>query len=108
MTRPMDQHSEALDRAQRHALDWLSSLEDRPVPRQASIDQVNQTRGSASRPTATSLDPARIGQPPDQLVVVDQARAALLTALLASDPGQPSGSNVAVKWRRAGGSSTMR
>ena len=26
----------------------------------------------------------------------------------ASDPAQPSGSNVAVKWRRAGGSSTMR
>jgi len=43
----MDQHSTALDRAHRHALDWLSSLEDRPVPPQASIDQVVQALGTA-------------------------------------------------------------
>ncbi|MHB8275281.1 MAG: aspartate aminotransferase family protein, partial [Dermatophilaceae bacterium] len=43
----MDQHSAALDRAHRHALDWLSSLEDRPVPPQATIDQVTQALGTA-------------------------------------------------------------
>ncbi len=43
----MDQHSAALDRAHAHALDWLSSLEDRPVPPQASIDQVVQALGTA-------------------------------------------------------------
>jgi glutamate/tyrosine decarboxylase-like PLP-dependent enzyme len=36
----MDQHSEALDRAHRRALDWLSSLDRRPVPPQASIEEV--------------------------------------------------------------------
>src|SRR5665647_1294838 len=46
-TRPMDQHSAALDRAHRHALDWLASLADRPVPPQASIDQVTQALGTA-------------------------------------------------------------
>ena len=43
----MDQHSAALDRAHRHTLDWLSSLEDRPVPPQASIEQVTQALGTA-------------------------------------------------------------
>jgi glutamate/tyrosine decarboxylase-like PLP-dependent enzyme len=43
----MDQHSAALERAHRHALDWLSSLEDRPVPPQASIDQVTRALGPA-------------------------------------------------------------
>jgi glutamate/tyrosine decarboxylase-like PLP-dependent enzyme len=43
----MDQYSAALDRAHRHALDWLSSLERRPVPPQASIDQVTQALGAA-------------------------------------------------------------
>ena len=43
----MDQHSAALDRAHRHALDWLASLEERPVPPQASIDQVTQALGTA-------------------------------------------------------------
>ncbi len=42
----MDQHSAALDRAHRHALDWLSSLDERPVPPQASIDQVVQALGA--------------------------------------------------------------
>src|SRR5680860_977363 len=43
----MDQHSAALDRAHAHALEWLSSLQDRPVPPQASIDQVVQALGTA-------------------------------------------------------------
>jgi len=38
----MDEYSAALDRAHLHALDWLSSLEDRPVPPQASIGEVTQ------------------------------------------------------------------
>lgn len=46
-TRPMDQHSAALDRAHLHALEWLSSLQDRPVPAQASIEEVTQALGTA-------------------------------------------------------------
>jgi glutamate/tyrosine decarboxylase-like PLP-dependent enzyme len=46
-TRPMDQNSAALDRAHRHTLDWLSSLEHRPVPPQASIEEVTQQLGVA-------------------------------------------------------------
>jgi glutamate/tyrosine decarboxylase-like PLP-dependent enzyme len=42
----MDQHSAALERAHQHALDWLSSLQDRPVPPQASIDQVREALGA--------------------------------------------------------------
>ncbi len=42
----MDQYSGPLDRAHRHTLDWLSSLEDRPVPPQASIDQVTKELGT--------------------------------------------------------------
>jgi glutamate/tyrosine decarboxylase-like PLP-dependent enzyme len=41
----MDEYSAALDRAHRHALDWLASLEDRPVPAQASIDEVTSALG---------------------------------------------------------------
>ena len=41
----MDEYSTALDRAHRHALEWLSSLEDRPVPPQASVDEVRQALG---------------------------------------------------------------
>jgi glutamate/tyrosine decarboxylase-like PLP-dependent enzyme len=41
----MDEYSAALDRAHRHALDWLASLEDRPVPPQASIDEVRSALG---------------------------------------------------------------
>jgi glutamate/tyrosine decarboxylase-like PLP-dependent enzyme len=43
----MDEYSAALDRAHWHALDWLSSLEDRPVPPQASIEEVTQSLGAA-------------------------------------------------------------
>jgi glutamate/tyrosine decarboxylase-like PLP-dependent enzyme len=42
----MDEQSEALERAHRHALDWLSSLEHRPVPPQASTEQVMQALGT--------------------------------------------------------------
>jgi len=54
----MDQHSAALERAHRHALDWLSSLQDRPVPPQASIDQVTRALG-ATLPEGGS-DPAEV------------------------------------------------
>jgi glutamate/tyrosine decarboxylase-like PLP-dependent enzyme len=54
----MDQHSAALERAHRHALDWLASLEDRPVPPQASIEQVTQALG-ATLPDEGS-DPAEV------------------------------------------------
>ncbi len=40
-----DQHSAALDRAHRHASDWLAALPDRLVPPQASIDQVRAALG---------------------------------------------------------------
>jgi len=43
----MDQYSAALEQAHHHALDWLSSLEHRPVPPQASIDEVTQALGEA-------------------------------------------------------------
>lgn len=54
----MEQHAAALDRAHRHALDWLSSLEHRPVPPQASIDKVTQALGT-ELPYAES-DPAEV------------------------------------------------
>jgi glutamate/tyrosine decarboxylase-like PLP-dependent enzyme len=43
----MDQDFTALDRAHRHAMDWLSSLEHRPVPPQASTEQVTEALGAA-------------------------------------------------------------
>lgn len=43
----MDQHTAALDRAHRRTLDWLSTLDDRPVPPQASIAQVAEALGDA-------------------------------------------------------------
>jgi glutamate/tyrosine decarboxylase-like PLP-dependent enzyme len=54
----MDQHSAALDRAHRHALDWLSSLDGRPVPPQATIEQVTQALGTALPDDGT--DPADV------------------------------------------------
>ena len=42
----MDRHSAALERAHRHALAWLGSLDDRPVPPQASIEEVSNALGS--------------------------------------------------------------
>jgi glutamate/tyrosine decarboxylase-like PLP-dependent enzyme len=41
----MNLHAEALGRAHRHALDWLSSLDQRPVPPRASSDQVRLALG---------------------------------------------------------------
>jgi len=40
-----DQYSTALDLAHRHALEWLSSLEQRPVPPQAAIGRVTGALG---------------------------------------------------------------
>ena len=42
----MDQFSTALDRAHRLALQWLASLDDRPVPPQASVEQVAKSLGT--------------------------------------------------------------
>jgi glutamate/tyrosine decarboxylase-like PLP-dependent enzyme len=39
-------HSDALDRAHRHALDWLSSLDERPVPAPAATEQVVKALGT--------------------------------------------------------------
>ncbi|HET7532009.1 MAG TPA: aminotransferase class V-fold PLP-dependent enzyme [Nocardioidaceae bacterium] len=54
----MDEQSAALDRAHRRALEWLSSLEDRPVPPQASVEQVTQTLGTTLPEGPT--DPAEV------------------------------------------------
>jgi glutamate/tyrosine decarboxylase-like PLP-dependent enzyme len=54
----MDQNSAALDSAHRHTLDWLSSLEDRPVPPQASIEEVTQALGVALPENGS--DPAEV------------------------------------------------
>ena len=54
----MDQDSAALDRAHRHTLDWLSSLEDRPVPPQASIEEVTKALGVALPENGS--DPAEV------------------------------------------------
>ncbi|MCW2767402.1 MAG: aspartate aminotransferase family protein [Nocardioides sp.] len=42
----MKPHAQALDHAHRHALEWLSSLDDRPVPPQASSDEVAKALGT--------------------------------------------------------------
>jgi glutamate/tyrosine decarboxylase-like PLP-dependent enzyme len=42
----MDQQTAALDRAHRLALEWLASLEDRPVPPQADVDEVTKALGT--------------------------------------------------------------
>jgi glutamate/tyrosine decarboxylase-like PLP-dependent enzyme len=54
----VERDSAALERAHRHALDWLGSLEDRPVPPQASIEQVARTLGT-TLPEGPS-DPAEV------------------------------------------------
>src|SRR4029079_3885682 len=41
----MDEHAAALDRAHRHALDWLASLDARPVPARASVAEVMASLG---------------------------------------------------------------
>ena len=54
----MDKNSAALDSAHRHTLDWLSSLEDRPVPPQASIEEVTKALGLALPENGS--DPAEV------------------------------------------------
>ncbi|HET6560824.1 MAG TPA: pyridoxal-dependent decarboxylase [Marmoricola sp.] len=41
----MDEHSAALEHAHRHALDWLASLDRRPVPGRASVAEVAEALG---------------------------------------------------------------
>jgi len=50
----MDEQNAALDRAHRRALEWLSSLGDRPVPPQASIEEVTQALGTTLPENPTS------------------------------------------------------
>jgi glutamate/tyrosine decarboxylase-like PLP-dependent enzyme len=54
----MDEQNAALDRAHRRALEWLSSLDDRPVPPQASVEQVTQALGTTLPEGPT--DPAEV------------------------------------------------
>ena len=54
----MDEHSEALERAHRHVLEWLASLDDRPVPPQASVEEITQALGTALPREAT--EPAKV------------------------------------------------
>ena len=54
----MDEHSEALERAHRHVLEWLASLDDRPVPPRASVGQITQALGTALPREAT--EPAKV------------------------------------------------
>ncbi len=54
----MDEQSKALERAHRHALDWLASLRSRPVPPQASVEQVTQSLGTDLPEGST--DPAQV------------------------------------------------
>ena len=73
----MDPHSAALDRAHAHALDWLSSLDQRPVPPQASIEQV-----------VRSLGPALPDAPSDAADVVDLLARACEPGLTAMPSGR--------------------
>jgi glutamate/tyrosine decarboxylase-like PLP-dependent enzyme len=54
----MDEQNAALDRAHRRALEWLASLDDRPVPPQASVEQVTLALG-ATLPEGPT-DPAEV------------------------------------------------
>jgi glutamate/tyrosine decarboxylase-like PLP-dependent enzyme len=54
----MDEDVDPLDRAHRHALQWLSSLGQRPVPPQASVDEVARDLGTALPEHGT--DPAEV------------------------------------------------
>ena len=42
----MDEQTAALTRAHQIVLDWLTPLEDRPVPAQASVEQVTKALGT--------------------------------------------------------------
>ena len=54
----MDEQHAALDRAHRRAAEWLASLDDRPVPPQASVEQVTQALGTTLPEGPT--DPAEV------------------------------------------------
>ena len=43
----MEPYGDALEHAHRRTLDWLASLSDRPVPPQASIEEVTQALGTS-------------------------------------------------------------
>jgi len=55
---PDQQHQAALDRAHAHALTWLASLGNRPVPARASIDEVVDRLGRGL--PDEGLDPAAV------------------------------------------------
>ncbi len=54
----MDQHAAALERAHHHALEWLASLDRRPVPPQASVEEVAKALGTELPDGPT--DPAEV------------------------------------------------
>jgi glutamate/tyrosine decarboxylase-like PLP-dependent enzyme len=73
----MTQHSAALERAHQQALAWLASLEQRPVPPQASVAQVTEALG-------TTLPE----QPTDAAEVVDLLAEACDAGLTAMPSGR--------------------
>jgi glutamate/tyrosine decarboxylase-like PLP-dependent enzyme len=73
----MDQHSAALERAHRRTLAWLASLDERPVPPQASIESVRDALGP---------DLPEHGLPPEK--VVDLLADACEPALTAMPSGR--------------------
>src|SRR5688572_13877169 len=58
MTARPDQYAAALDRARHHVDAWLASLPDRPVPPQATVDEVAKVLGEALPDGPT--DPAEV------------------------------------------------
>ena len=73
----MDQTTTALERAHELTLDWLATLESRPVPPQASIEQV-----------VAALGEALPQEPTDPAEVVDLLARACEPALVASPSGR--------------------
>jgi glutamate/tyrosine decarboxylase-like PLP-dependent enzyme len=73
----MDQPDEALSRAHAHALTWLRSLGERPVPARATVDEVRQRLGTVLPDGPT--DPAE---------VVDRLAAACEPGLVAMPSGR--------------------
>ncbi len=58
MTARLDQYAAALDRARHHVESWLASMPDRPVPPQATVDEVAKVLGDALPDGPT--DPAEV------------------------------------------------
>jgi glutamate/tyrosine decarboxylase-like PLP-dependent enzyme len=73
----MDAYATALDRAHRHTLAWLSSLDERPVPPQASVADV-----------AAALGPELPEHPTDPAAVIDLLAAACEPGLTAIPSGR--------------------